>query len=623
MPFVRRSPFVFPTLLLLATANAQEWKRLVGDLGEPQRSEAAEMALLALGDKAIAPLQFVLTELDLADAAGHARLQAVARIVDLLGEAGGALAGPLDETLAANRKDSTLDVLHALASLAPQSIAKPWHEHFHTVIHELPDLARSYAAFVRFANRSQHQLPVDLDAAKRLLAADNLFERELAAEAFAKMRDPACLDLLRDRLLARDKLPAGHDSLRHNGFTVPMRDDFARRASDAMLAIAPNDPRCVIAHAVRAVVHPYRTVRQQSLQALAGFGPDAAVAVPELMQVATGTDAALVADALKVLGIVGKEAGPHLATLTTLGERTDDAGRIARSLVARLRAMGVTAPPAPVPIDPAVAAAVAKAAADLGAGDDAATAAAAGTLRAHRDLAFPVLLERMRVERSKAPDPVVRLLADFAVARGDIDCTTLSNVIAALHGEMWRAPMMSSSSGADVERRAVHYEAYGRLKLGRDTSLPKLIDRLADEDALLRFAAARELVAHRAAVAAADPTGERARAALLQALTAENPSKVRFTDSQHGHEEHEMAFAAELRGTIALALVDADLPVEQRSTLFEHCLAVPGDATLVAAAVRRYGAAATDAALQKAIADPRGSVAAAAKEVQALRSPGK
>jgi dihydroxyacetone kinase len=364
-------------------------------------------------------------------------------------------------------------------------------------------------------------------------------------------------------------------------------------------------------------------VRLQALQALASFGPDAAVAVPELMALAMGTDATLSAQALKVLGVVGKAVAPHLAQVSKLGKQQDEVGRIARSLVARLRAMGVAPPPDLATVATTLHAEVALAAAGLGAGDAAATATAQRMLRSDRDLAFAALVARFRAERSEAPDAVVLLLAEFAGTRGEADRDTLRYAIASLPNDTWQGPMMSSSSGVGGERRPVHFEAYGRLLLGDRTDFAQLVEGLAADDAMVRFVAARLLAAQPAEVAAATPAGELARTALLHALAAEAPSKVSLESGPQQRENIPVSFLPQLYAAIAIALADCTLPVEPQSRLFDHVLDAGCDPTLVAAALRRYGAAATDAAVARAIADPRPAVAAAAREVLAARSGGK
>ena len=78
-----------------------------------------------------------------------------------------------------------------------------------------------------------------------------------------------------------------------------------------------------------------------------------------------------------------------------------------------------------------------------------------------------------------------------------------------------------------------------------------------------------------------------------------------------------------MRAALALALRAGDVPAATATGLFTDVLASDDDPALVAQAMRRFGPAATDAALAKAIADPRPAVAAAARDVQAARSPGK
>jgi hypothetical protein len=615
--------FTIHVALLVATAaavRAQEWQRFVKDLGVPDRTETAERALLELGPRAVDALTAALAE-PVATDADRDRVRAVARVTTLLGEAAAAFAPTMDAILDQPLRGAANDVIDALASLAPYGKGREWHEHFHKHIHESVDPAGAYVAYCRFATRSNQQPPADFAAAKAILTADRLFERELAAEAFLHLRDPACLEPLRDRLVARDRLPEGHDGLRHNGYIVPMRDRFALRAAQAMVAIAPTDPNCAIAWAVLAVEHPHATFRLSALRTLAGFGPDAACAAPELVELATGNDAVVAAEALKVLGMAGDAAAPHAARLLPLADRDGNVGKLAKGLCNRLRATGAIDERVVAHDPQAAASARATMLAAAKALDRSDTAAdAERTLRATPDLAFVVLSQRLREERSGVPDRALRLLAELATARSVGERETLRFALANLGSENWSGPMMSSSSGGDRDGfRVVHAELHGRLELDT-TAIPDLVAAVTGERAMQRLAAARLLAAQADAIAAATDTASAWRTTLVQAAAKPPAPTLEMHEHPNSSTSRECDLGPALRAAVAIALRACDLPPDTAKAMFAAALTSDDDPERIAVAVRRFGPAADAAALTKAAADPRPAVAAAARDVQASRS---
>ncbi|MFY9345983.1 MAG: hypothetical protein WAT39_26065, partial [Planctomycetota bacterium] len=250
-------------LFALAVLPAQDAKRWIDELGDPQRSEAAEVHLVALGAKAVEPLQQFLVEAEAKTARERDRIQALLRVVELLGPAAAPLAAELTTLCKQDLGPVAAAGIETLASLAPYGKGGEWHELFHHGAHEADDAVKAalFAAFVRFSQRSGCAAELDFEASRRLLGDDEIFTRELAAENFARLGDPSGFDLLHERLLHRDQPPKGHDGLRHNGFVVPMSDRFVPRASDAMIALRPDDPRCAVAWGCRAATHPHRPAR--------------------------------------------------------------------------------------------------------------------------------------------------------------------------------------------------------------------------------------------------------------------------------------------------------------------------------------------------------------------------
>jgi len=501
--------------LLATAAGAQAPELLIERLGDPAQGEAAEITLLALGSGAIAPLQRWFEAGDGKDDRASARLHAVLRVVDLLGPVAAPLAGNLDDLAVRGDALGTL-VLDARASLSPFGSGREWHEAFHQTFHDTDDAgeAARMGVHYRHSARSGVGRDLDADAALQLLARNEMFVREVAAEVLATTLHADAVARLGERL--RDRTPpAGSDALRHNGFVVPVTDRFALRASDAMIRLAPDDKRCAIAWATRAVVHPHRTTRLDALRQLARFGPDAADGMPELVAVAEQADDALAIEALKVLGMTGDAAAPFVHRIEALAARGGLVARLAGGIVTRLRAAGVPLPaPPPPPADAAVVAAVDAAAKALRDGDDPQVLAFAATLRAHPELGWTALLARVRQERAEVPDAVVRLLVELAPGRPLPERDTLRFAIASMATENWHAPMMSSYSGGE-ELSPFRAECYGELMAPRDAAVDELVGLLAHQNTAVRLAAARRLQGRAAEIAAAAPA---AREAVVSAL---------------------------------------------------------------------------------------------------------
>lgn len=601
---------------------AQSPARLVEDLGDPVQGEAAEAALLALGSDAIAPLQQLFDAFSDTTDRERARLRAALRVVDLLGATAGPLAASLSAAAQTGRRDLDVPLNDARASLCPYAIEQPWHEQFHKRVHEGDPAEKGarMASFARHAVRSMTAPTLDVAAAKALLATDANFAREVAAEALGASADTTAVDALRDRLLAREQLPQQHASLYHNGFVVPMPDRFVLRASDALLRLAPDDPRAAIGYACRAVVHPHRRTRLDALRGLARFGPEAAVAVPELVGLARGDDAALSLEALKILGMVGRAAGPHLATFDALATREGPVGKLATNLARSLRAMGET-PPAAVAEAPAAArAAVAAAAAALtDDGDREALAAAETTLLQHPDLAWPPLLERLRVEYAQTPRRVLALLGRLVGARPPADRATLRYAIASLGSDNWHAPMSATYSGGS-ELTTLHALVYGACVVDATAPLDDLVAHLADKNAAVRLVAARTLAGRHAEVATAAANGRTAARDTLEAAVAAAPStESEFElcpDNRHGMT---LDVTAPLQAAAAAALVDCERALPTVAAWFAKASAHDDEAVVVAV-VARWGAHADEADLDRLGRDPRAAVAAAARTAKAART---
>ncbi|MEO6595919.1 MAG: hypothetical protein ABIP94_14295, partial [Planctomycetota bacterium] len=355
--------------------------RYLGDLGDPERGEAAERSLLARPAEVVPVLQEQIDAWNTSTPREVERMRALLRVIDLLGDEAASLAPALAKIAADRPGPLVCELCSVRASLAPYARDPAWHEAFAgaVALANADVQGRLVTSMVRLMVRDSVSAERnDVAAMRRVLAMDPLFGREVAAEALARLEDPDAIDLLRASLLDRKRPPRGWDQIRHNGFVAPIDDQFRLRASEAMLALAPDDVRCTIALGCRALLHPHRCLRRAALQSLARFGPDAAAAIPELLQIARGGDAELASEALKILGMAGRELGADLAAIEALQrESTGAVQRLAASLVARLRAMGFTPPSplaAPTP-DPERAALLAAVGAPADAASEAATTA--------------------------------------------------------------------------------------------------------------------------------------------------------------------------------------------------------------------------------------------------------
>ena len=332
---------------LLSPLHAQEYVRWVSDLGDDKLSEAAERSLLSMGDKAVRPLAEQLEQWDASTAEGRMRCLAVLRIIALLGEKAESLASTVKQCGIDQSANLIPEIADTLASLEPYAGDNKWHELFHASISGTEDVkGRAMASFVRLTARQAIHKRETFEDLKNELAKDRFGTREVAAELMGKLGDKAAIDLLHRRLLDRDKQPKDWDQLQHNGFVVPLHDQFALRAGEALIKLAPSDPRTAIGYANRAIHHPHASVRLEALRQMAQLGPAAADAIPELLALARSSDAKVAAEALKLLGMAGPTVGDHLAVIDELasGQAVGAAPRIARGLAARLRAMGAKEP---------------------------------------------------------------------------------------------------------------------------------------------------------------------------------------------------------------------------------------------------------------------------------------
>ena len=612
---------VLATLLLPAllapTAAAQAVQLLIQDLGDPERSEHAERALVTLGEKAVPELSREMENWDESSAEGRRRASALLRVIRLLGPK----AESLQPALTAIGGESKLagELCRVIAGLAPYSGEYEWHMLFHHGVtgHDEVTRRQVYVACIRMQARQSVRNLDDVEAMVDVLKKDQVGAREVAAEVLAAKRDPRTLDLLRDRLLDRDRQPDGHDQLTHNGFRVPFEDEFAFCASEAMLRLGPSDPRCAIAYAHRARLHPHASLRKEALLRLATLGPAARDAIPELVELAAGADEQLSIEALKVLGMAGPGVAAHGATLRRLAAEAEGVRkRLADSLIARLEAMGAELPAAePSAADPELVA-LERAVASLGA--DPSDEVRARLLADPRT--WDLLAQRLRAERGKLPDAVLDLIAELAWQQEEGDRLQMLYRIAMVGGEHCGARMMSSMSGGAPMSES-YRRTYARLLVAPDADSSELRDLLGCDNSYVRERAALHLGERQDWAAAAD--ADKTRDALLQAVEEAPPKDNKFRTGDGSTQGVNADLRKQVRAAAAAALLHVDVPEARHQ---QALLAVRHHprAELVAQAVTRWGCEATRKLVEKfAKNDEREVVRRAAEQALAKLDGGR
>lgn len=622
------------TLALLACtdhASAQEWKRWIEDLGDPKRGEAAENALVDLGAEAVAGLQELVEQWDVSTTRDTDRLLAALAVADMLGEQAQELRAPLSALVISssgkiprgpkNREMLAL-VMETIGSLAPYGEGTKFHKLFHnSVVGATPEEKPTvFRAVYRYNVRSNNAVS-GIEDARAKIAADKIFVRETAAEVMLRIGEMQDAVLLRDRLLDRDRRPEGWDAIKHNGFVVPSEDEFALRAARAIVRIAPDDAVSAIGFAIIANADPHRSRRLEAIRALARFGPDIEAAIPELIEIASGTDTELAGEAIKALGMAGTMVGQHLATIDGLREHRDPGlAKRATSLSARLRAMGCSIKPE----DPGIAVAAAKERAlivavnALSDTDSDAVAAAELLLAVDSDQSFPLLVDRFRQEQNDCPDRVLEWIGRLGRSRPQLEREAICYSLA-MSGTQWSGPSFSSHSGAGGQKRDAHWQAYGALWVGAPANLEDLVDFLTDDNTLVRLAAARSLMTRAKEFAGAkDGTSE----ALWQTVIGEHPKKARFATGRHGKHTQSVDVHDEIRTAAAIALQATEQSPDRHGQLLRHAIRHE-NATVVTAAIVAWGAHADIADLEQAAKDKRAKVAEAAKNAIARRAADK
>ena len=610
---MRPRPTFLLVLLLAVTCPGQDSARWLADLGDSARGEAAEIALVAMGERAAPLLLGVLQETGDDARVRRARQAAALRVLALLGPDAAAVGADLGDVTV--DKDLLPQWVNARAALEPWAQAD-WQQAFHKRAHEVIGGACS-EVFVGFARHQGRKIPVDLDTGSLLdrLAQNRMFDREAVADLLGRKGDAAAVEPLCRMLAARDVAPAGNDILRHNGFVVPIDDGFRFAASEAVVRLAPDDPRAAIAWSGRALLHPHRTVRRAALAALARCAPDIDDTVPDLLAIARGNDQGLAVEAIKLLGMARSGGAAVIGELEQLAATASgDVAAVARAQVARLHAAGiVAAPPAAAAADAKLAVAVAA----LQDGSDVQQSEPWRDVLAAGNAALPLLLERLRSEHDRTPLAVVAAIARIGRSRPDGERDDLRAMLYLRFSDTWNAGFLSCSTGGARQPTQRELRPDGELALGAATDVPTLARALNDDNPFVRLAAAKRLA--EPACAADLATSSDVPGRLIAAAREPHPKRWSVHMSSIGTNQ-EVDVDADIHAACAAALVACELPAELRAEFLPLLLA-GDDAERIAQGLRRWADVRSLPALDTAALDPRPQVAIAA--VEAIGSLGK
>lgn len=552
-----------------AQVPAQELARWLADLGHAKLSEAAERKLIAIGDKAVKPLRSQLKTWSVSTPADIARCSAILRVISLIGQDAAPLAADVKKCGMDDAGQLLPQILDTLASLEPHTGDLPWRDDYFEKVQRLTPAVKAMAmgSIVRLKDRQWMRVPGNLMGLDNLsmreaLAKDVFGVREIAAESLAKLGDPSAIDLLHKRLLDRDRQPVGWDQLSHNGFLVPLQDEFALRASMALTKLAPIDPRTAIGYANVALHHPHHSVRLESLQQLARLGSAATDTIPELLALAKLDDPSLAVEALKLLGMAGKDVGRHLNDIDELASNgRGTAPRLAKGLAARLRAMGCTAPT----IDAQAIARAQVVRRMVDKLDSSATPEIISKLAAD-PAAWPLLRDRIQKSGLQAPVGTFEVIVQLAWLMPEVERTRMRYCLALIGYNHWESARMCSSSSGPERTRAQHFWNAQLLVDPRATP-EQLRLLLSDQNPYIRLVALQALAKQEAEWAENREVHLAVRTALLHAATRQHPTKFQVDRSRHYKETGRADIDKELKTAAAEALVLFRIETNRISTL--------------------------------------------------------
>ncbi len=335
------------TLALVAAAVSQDKTReqriadLIGQLASEENRERAVEALASIGTPAVS---FLLIELDRPDEETGPLLRS--SVLEALGRMRGDAdsAVPfLMEYLHSAPLDTVIAALRALADLAPYSNpaerdVMQRRDFLNLVVDRI---SFQTTGRLRERNRFFHRIEDTADAGLSTehfiatLKANREYGRVVAAEVLAT-RGPealATIPILHDALKHPDRVERGSTKTGFQGH--PDQDGFPGRAAEAMILLAPRDPRTALAYAYQLSAARSASERLDAIAGIMMIGPQDADAVPALLRAAEDRDSTVAHEAITTLGVIGPPARGAIHTLEKLSNHTDP--QIAERAKAALR----------------------------------------------------------------------------------------------------------------------------------------------------------------------------------------------------------------------------------------------------------------------------------------------
>jgi len=265
-------------------------------------------------------------------------------VIGSMGPAGVKAFDDLVEALGACGDDTFLPVLRAIGDLAPYSefqgdprLAERLVFSNQAMVKKFSkgnDRQRFQYEFNRFQQRTQVEPEAGMKAMITELERNRTHRREVAAEVLGRM-GPA----------AKSAVPALVKALRKGapvvgqigGFSVPKyRDRYPGAGCDALVRIAPRDPRVAIAWGWQLENSPSEEMRIQAALRIGGFGARAVTQVRDLVGGLRDESRRVRHEVITALGMIGPGAKVAIAPLEKIIAGPDQAAAVRATAALRL-----------------------------------------------------------------------------------------------------------------------------------------------------------------------------------------------------------------------------------------------------------------------------------------------
>jgi HEAT repeat protein len=171
--------------------------------------------------------------------------------------------------------------------------------------------------YQRFAGRLMVDPDAGLEAMIAELNKNQNYRREVAAEVLGRMGPKA--------IEAIPALAKGMRRISNVTRRASRQDDFLRRAAEAMIRIAPRDPRCAVAYGYRLKHAKTETERARAALQIGGFGKAAKGEVRTLISALGDKSQRVRCETITALGMIGPDAKAAIPKLTRLSKSDDKA----------------------------------------------------------------------------------------------------------------------------------------------------------------------------------------------------------------------------------------------------------------------------------------------------------